>query len=126
MRRSVDMLRGHGRRTALAGLAGLLLSATVAQAAGGLDSHFGAGGRVRLQLGVGREPSSEAFGGAIDQAGHLVATGNATNGQDGLNLLIVRYLSNGALDSSFGFGGSVITQVGLGPFPSSNGIGVST
>ena len=73
----------------------------------------------------GSEPASEAFAGAVDRAGHLIAAGNATNSQDGLNLLIVRYLSNGALDNSFGFGGSVVTQVGLGPFPTSNGIGVS-
>jgi uncharacterized delta-60 repeat protein len=100
--------------------------AAAAQGAGGLDTRFGAGGRARVQFGVGSEPSSEAFAATVDRAGHLVATGNATNSRDSLNLLIVRYLSNGALDNSFGFGGSVVTQVGLGPFPSSNGVGVAS
>jgi uncharacterized delta-60 repeat protein len=120
------MVRRHARGAALVAMLGLLVGATAAYAAGGLDTHFGSGGRVRVQFGVGTEPSSEAFAGVVDRAGHLVATGNATNSQDGLNLLIVRYLSNGALDSSFGFGGSVVTQVGLGPFPTSNGVGVTT
>jgi uncharacterized delta-60 repeat protein len=119
------MLNRRVRGLAAVAALAVMVGASVAEAAGGLDSSFGSGGRVRLQFGVGSEPGSEAFAGAVDRSGHFIATGSATNSQNGLNLLIVRYLSNGALDNTFGFGGSVVTQVGLGPFPSSTGIGVS-
>ncbi|MEA2273616.1 MAG: hypothetical protein QOI98_2324 [Solirubrobacteraceae bacterium] len=125
MRRSLNTLKGHACRQALTATVLVALAAAIpAYAAGGLDKRFGAGGRVRSQFGVGSEPSSEAFAGAVDSAGHLLVVGTATNSQEGLNLLLARYLSNGALDSSFGFGGSVVTQVGLGPFPTSTGVGL--
>jgi uncharacterized delta-60 repeat protein len=116
------------RAFSLIGGLALLLGLAVAApspAAGGLDTTFGAGGRVRIQFGLGQDRASEAFAGAVARAGHLVVAGSATNASGGLNLLLVRYLSNGALDNSFGFGGSVVTQVGLGPFPSSTGVGLA-
>jgi uncharacterized delta-60 repeat protein len=107
----------------LALLVGVALEAR-AQAGGALDRSFGNGGRVRTQLGVGQVPSSEAFAALIQPTGHVVVAGNATGSQGGLQVALVRYQSNGDLDGAFGLGGSVVTQLGAGAFPSSSAVGV--
>jgi uncharacterized delta-60 repeat protein len=75
---------------------------------GSLDSSFGTGGKVITPVGV-----SYAFIlSVIQQAdGKLVATGYVHNGSN-YDFGLVRYNTDGSLDTSFGVGGVVLTAVG--------------
>src|SRR5262245_51048142 len=70
---------------------------------GDLDLTFGIGGKVTTDFG----PFEEEFGGgiAIQADGKIVIAGIAD-----LDFLLVRYNTNGSLDSSFGSGGKVETD----------------
>jgi uncharacterized delta-60 repeat protein len=77
---------------------------------GSLDSSFGVGGKVRTDL-TGRADIATSL--ALDAGGRIVVGGqtlDANNG--GLNdAVLVRYNADGSLDSTFGNGGKVITDV---------------
>ena len=79
---------------------------------GNLDTTFGIGGKVFSTFGSNR--SSSLWGLAIQTDGKLVAVGNTPGAQSGndYNFAIARYLSDGSLDSSFGSGGTVVTDFG--------------
>ncbi|MCL4361644.1 delta-60 repeat domain-containing protein [Candidatus Dependentiae bacterium] len=78
---------------------------------GSLDSTFGTNGVVSTDVSGGN--SEQANGLAIQSDGKLVAVGFSTSaGVQRFSL--VRYNSNGSLDSSFGTGGIVITDVATG------------
>ena len=86
---------------------------------GALDASFGTGGVVRTQFGQGAEPRSGAYGIALQADGSVVLAGYATDaGMQGAAAL-VRYTAGGALDTSFGSGGSVAKQFGFGVTPTS-------
>jgi uncharacterized delta-60 repeat protein len=72
---------------------------------GSLDSTFGTGGRVLTDLGG--DASINAL--VIQRDGKLVVAGSA-----GTNFALARYQTNGVLDSTFGSGGTVITDAGGG------------
>jgi uncharacterized delta-60 repeat protein len=72
---------------------------------GSLDTTFGTGGKTTTVFPGG----SQASGLAIQADGKPVVVGSSLGG-----LTLVRYTSGGALDGTFGAGGKVITQVGLG------------
>jgi len=77
-------------------------------APGDLDTAFGSGGKVTDQIFT--------FGGysnsvAMQSDGKIVAAGSAGNGSN-IDFALVRYNTDGSLDTSFGPGGIVITPVG--------------
>ena len=79
---------------------------------GGLDTDFGAGGMVTTAVGVGR---SQAFDLAVRGDGSIVAAGVASaDAGDPGSFALVGYRANGALDTTFGSGGRVVTKVGSG------------
>lgn len=79
------------------------------RADGKLDSAFGTNGRVTAQVGSG-ECQAEAS--ALQSDGKIVSAGSATSSGYLRGFALVRYHSNGKVDSSFGVNGRVITQVG--------------
>lgn len=89
-------------------------------ASGGLDLSFGSFGRVKTNVGGGTLDVGYAL--ALQPDGKILLAGGAglggipgpVNGNQSVNafLALVRFNTNGTLDSSFGSGGSVVTQVG--------------
>jgi uncharacterized delta-60 repeat protein len=102
-----------GRRAAAVGasVATALLAPLAAAASAGpidLDPSFGSGGVVQTSFaGV----NGDAGGAALDQSGRLVVVGAAGSPR---KITLVRYLSNGSLDPSFGAGGIASTPIGIG------------
>jgi uncharacterized delta-60 repeat protein len=82
---------------------------------GSLDESFGTGGKVSTDFGLGEQGFSYAQGYSltIQPDGKLVVAGAAYIGA-GFDAALARYQSNGALDSSFGTGGKVITDLAGG------------
>ena len=88
-------------------LAGLLFGSENARgAAGDLDPSFGDGGKVTTAIGV-----SYASALVVQPDGKLVAAGRGTDSGN-VGVALARYNSDGSLDSSFGSGGVVITDIG--------------
>ena len=75
---------------------------------GALDTSFGANGVVTTNFVSGPRPSADETAGAVLQSdGKIVAGGYSDR-----KFALARYLSSGALDTSFGTGGLVTTVVG--------------
>jgi uncharacterized delta-60 repeat protein len=70
---------------------------------GSLDTAFGTNGKAITPVGVATD---EAYAVAVQPDGKIVLAGRASTGFG-----LVRYLPNGSLDTSFGTGGKVITQI---------------
>jgi len=77
---------------------------------GSLDNSFGSFGRVSTAFGAGNPAYAYCL--AIQPDGKVLAAGVATVGGVG-QVALCRYTTNGVLDTSFGAGGQVTTQVGL-------------
>jgi uncharacterized delta-60 repeat protein len=78
---------------------------------GSLDTTFGAGGKVIIDVqGTGREDIALAL--ALQPDGKILAVGSTGNSPPAAryNFALVRYNSNGALDTTFGAGGKVFTD----------------
>lgn len=75
---------------------------------GSLDTTFGTGGIVRTSI---NQYASVANALAIYPGSKLVVGGQTWNGTK-YNMSLVRYNSDGSLDTTFGSGGKVTTQVG--------------
>jgi uncharacterized delta-60 repeat protein len=73
---------------------------------GSLDTSFGVDGIVTTAI-TGSSPSIAAFGVAIQVDNSIVAVGT-----EGTNFVLVRYMPDGSLDTSFGTGGIVVTSIG--------------
>ncbi len=71
---------------------------------GSLDTTFGKKGQVVTDLGT----SGAAWGMAVQSDGKIILAGSRSG-----QLTLVRYTSTGALDSTFGSGGTVITNIRL-------------
>lgn len=87
----------------------LLLSGSgqVAQAADGdLDPTFGNGGKVVTDFSA---TIDELYQMAVQPDGKIVAIGTSRTGSSNNRYALVRYNSDGSLDTSFGTGGKVIT-----------------
>jgi uncharacterized delta-60 repeat protein len=86
-------------------------------AAGDLDTTFGTGGQVDLDLGILK--SERIMGSAIQADGKIVVVGSTANTSGSQrDFLIARFNTNGTLDSSFGTGGFTTVDVsdpGTGP-----------
>jgi uncharacterized delta-60 repeat protein len=75
---------------------------------GGLDSGFGAGGKVTTPFGPGHD---EARGMALQDDGKIVVAGHGSNGSND-DFALARYNTTGALDATFGGDGRVMTSIG--------------
>ncbi len=75
-------------------------------AAGDLDPSFGDGGKVTTAIGA-----SYASALVVQPDGKLVAAGRGSDSGN-VGVALARYNSDGSLDSSFGSGGLVITNIG--------------
>src|SRR5213080_4030233 len=75
---------------------------------GSLDATFGAGGKVTTSIGSDED---DAYALALQPDGKLVAAGVTLNGFR-WDFALVRYNTNGSLDTTFGTGGTVITSIG--------------
>jgi uncharacterized delta-60 repeat protein len=76
---------------------------------GSVDTAFGTSGKVVTSISQNRFGS--IFGLAIQPDGKVLVSGSDNGNSDG-NTAVVRYLSNGSLDTGFGTGGIVTTRVG--------------
>ncbi len=86
---------------------------------GGLDTTFGSSGMVNTKFSAGLIDIANAV--AIDTEGKIVVTGVSTvNGSEDFTL--IRYNTDGSLDTSFGTGGNVTTDFGTGNTDSANAI----
>ncbi|MCX6928093.1 MAG: choice-of-anchor D domain-containing protein [Verrucomicrobia bacterium] len=79
------------------------------QADGTLDSTFGIGGKVTTPIGSGDD---QGYSVAVQRDGKIVVAGDSYNGSN-RDFALVRYLSDGSLDTTFGTGGKVTTPIGL-------------
>jgi uncharacterized delta-60 repeat protein len=86
---------------------------------GTLDPSFGSGGKVTTAFGSSHESISAL---ALQPDGKLVAAGYAATGPSTSVFALARYNPNGALDSSFGSGGKVITALGSGAEDGANAL----
>ena len=75
---------------------------------GTLDSSFGTGGKVITPIGSGND---EARAVVLQSDGKIVAVGLSGNFPN-IDFALVRYNTNGTLDTSFGTGGKVLTSIG--------------
>ena len=75
---------------------------------GTLDGTFGIGGKVRTDMGA--TTYDYAYAVAIQKNGRIVVSGvsYAPSG----DFAVARYLANGTLDSTFGTGGKVVSDLG--------------
>jgi uncharacterized delta-60 repeat protein len=98
-------------------LAGGVFQDALRADAGDLDSKFGTDGKVITDFG-GEEAASAL---AIGTRGIIVVAGR-TGPSFSEDILLVRYGANGGLDTSFGDGGKVITDLGVDETPSDIGL----
>ena len=77
------------------------------KADGTLDTSFDSNGKVFTDVGTG-----DAYGNsvAIQPDGKIVVAGYARNGSNG-DIALVRYKTDGSLDTNFGSGGTVMTDI---------------
>jgi uncharacterized delta-60 repeat protein len=77
---------------------------------GSLDSSFGSGGTVRTDF-FGSNDNATAV--AVQHDGRIVVAGSALRGstQDTRDFVLVRYNTDGSLDSTFGTDGKVATDI---------------
>jgi uncharacterized delta-60 repeat protein len=77
---------------------------------GKLDLSFNGSGMVQTIFETG---NSQAESAVVLEDGRILAGGTVTAGAN-RDFALVRYLPNGALDTSFGYGGKVITPISAG------------
>ena len=77
---------------------------------GSLDASFGTGGKLVTSFG---NEVSFAYDVAIQSDGKIVAVGYSSTGTN-LDFTLVRYNTDGSLDSTFGAGGKVVTTFSNG------------
>ena len=82
---------------------------------GSLDSTFGTNGKITTSFGGSNAGSPGAKGVVVQSNGKLVAGGGARlSGSGNDDFALARYNSNGSLDTTFGNGGVVVTDIGGG------------
>jgi uncharacterized delta-60 repeat protein len=77
---------------------------------GSLDTSFGTGGKVIINLSP-INGHDHAYQVAIQPDNKIVAVGNVNNGSTGRDFAVIRLNADGSLDTSFGKGGIVTTDV---------------
>jgi uncharacterized delta-60 repeat protein len=87
---------------------------------GTLDTSFGGDGIVTTDIsadGLGAEYANSV---AVQSTGKIVVAGNShPSSGPGTDILLVRYNTDGSLDTSFGTAGKVITDIGVEDFANS-------
>jgi uncharacterized delta-60 repeat protein len=78
---------------------------------GSLDTSFGTGGKVITAIGSGYD---QAYSMVIDANGKIIVAGSSRNSSNVDDFALIRYNSDGSLDTSFGTGGKVTTPIGSG------------
>jgi uncharacterized delta-60 repeat protein len=78
------------------------------QTNGTLDMTFGSGGKVITAVGSGLDECNSV---AVQTDGKIVLAGRSSNGTD-TDVALVRYNSNGTLDTTFNSSGKVTTPIG--------------
>ncbi|MFI1917365.1 delta-60 repeat domain-containing protein [Nocardia sp. NPDC020380] len=76
---------------------------------GQLDSAFGTGGKVTTDFG-GKDDSAVAT--VLQEDGKIVVAGTSHGTSTGDNIAVARYNPDGKLDSGFGSGGQISTDLG--------------
>jgi uncharacterized delta-60 repeat protein len=100
----------HYKGAALVACAFLLAAPSAGAAAGDLDTTFGTGGLVTTDFG-GR--GDFALAAAVQPDGKLVLAGNSSQaGVFAVDFALARYNADGTLDSTFGSGGTVLSEFG--------------
>jgi len=74
-----------------------------------LDSSFGTGGKVSTDIGTNSSDGGSAI--VLQSDGKILVSGGS-NASGSTDFALVRYNSDGSLDSSFGTGGKVTTDIG--------------
>jgi len=78
---------------------------------GSLDTTFGTSGKVVTAIGTDGTGASALV---LQPDGKLVAAGTTTSDGSTYDFTVVRYNTNGSLDTTFGTGGEVTTPIGTG------------
>jgi uncharacterized delta-60 repeat protein len=105
-------------RILVGGIAGADFGLVRYKSNGRIDKSFGVGGKVTTDFGT----TADAGRGLILQTdGRIVMGGNA-----GDDFGLARYEATGALDASFGAGGVVVTDLGLGQIDHSRAIALQS
>jgi len=91
------------------GLPARAFGAALVTGVGALDPTFGAGGKVRTDLGGQIEWIEDL---AVQSDGKIVAVGTTGTQTTSSEFALARYASDGSLDASFGAGGKVTTDFG--------------
>ena len=115
MNRGAGPTKNPRRVLAIAAAASLVLLVPLAStnaSMGDLDATFGVGGKVATRILFESRP----FSVALQPDGKIVAAGSVSGGPGSpSNIAVVRYNSDGALDTSFGSGG-VVTNSHVGSY----------
>ncbi len=77
---------------------------------GSIDTSFGTDGITTTEIGTG---DAQACSIALDNTGNIVVAGLSKNGTTSM-LALARYTSGGILDATFGTGGTVTMDTGMG------------
>ena len=77
---------------------------------GSLDTSFGTGGKVTTDIG---SADDDAYSIALQTDGKIVVVGYTDNGSN-TDFAVVRYNTNGSLDTSFDSDGKLTTDIGTG------------
>ncbi len=99
-------LQSNGDIVAAGGFSGSIVVARY-NPGGSADTTFGNNGVVTTSLGTGMD---QAEGVAIQPDGKIVVAGFTQGATTGLDFAVLRYNSNGTLDTTFGKGGIVTTD----------------
>ena len=94
---------------------------------GSLDASFGAGGIVTTAVSAGTVVD-RGFGVALQADGRIVVAGAVVTAAGGGDFAVLRYDSNGSLDTTFGGGDGIVT-VAIGPgaaVDQVNGVAIQT
>jgi uncharacterized delta-60 repeat protein len=111
--RAYSVLIDPRNRVVAVGTAGQRFELARYKPNGNLDRTFSGNGKVTTQVStVHREARSEAYAGAIDSHGRIVAVGVAFMKLYAERFALARYKPNGHLDDSFGDHGEVRTLIG--------------
>ncbi|MFJ4651285.1 hypothetical protein ACIP5Y_08415 [Nocardia sp. NPDC088792] len=76
---------------------------------GKLDSGFGVAGQISEDLGT---KADHGNGVAVQSDGRIIVVGSTQDPAQGANFAVLRYTTDGKLDSAFGNGGKVTTDFG--------------
>ncbi len=90
------------------GNAGIGHGSTFTISAGSLDTSFGMGGKVITPIGSGDDFANSV---AIQSDGKIVAAGSRVKGTSS-DFAVLRYNTDGSLDTAFGVGGKATTPIG--------------